>query len=63
MQIDGSSQTWLKDRGTRLTLLLTVDDFTGTGSYARFTQKKGTDTHPSDTRAELEARDSGGPPR
>ena len=31
MQIDGSNHPWLEDRGPKLTLLIAVDDATGTG--------------------------------
>ena len=30
MQIDGSQNPWLEDRGPRLTLLMALDDTTGT---------------------------------
>ena len=34
LQLDGSPHTWLEDRGPWLTLLLAVDDATGTEPYA-----------------------------
>ena len=36
VQIDGSQHPWLEDRGTKLTLLITVDDATGTVVQAVF---------------------------
>ncbi|MFH1141234.1 MAG: ISNCY family transposase, partial [Chloroflexota bacterium] len=36
LQLDGSPHAWLEDRGTRLTLLLSVDDATGTAPAALF---------------------------
>ena len=36
MQIDGSQHPWLEDRGTKLTLLIAVDDATGTVAQAVF---------------------------
>ncbi len=35
LQLDGSHHAWLEDRGPWLTLLLAVDDATGTVPYAR----------------------------
>ena len=34
MQIDGSQHLWLEDRGPKLTLLIAVDDATGTVAQA-----------------------------
>ncbi len=34
LQLDGSHHTWLEDRGPVLTLLLAIDDATGTAPYA-----------------------------
>ena len=36
MQIDGSQYPWLEDRGPELTLLIAVDDATGTVAQAAF---------------------------
>ena len=36
MQIDGSHHPWLEDRGPKLTLLIAVDDATGTVAQAEF---------------------------
>ena len=36
MQIDGSNHPWLEDRGTKLTLLIAVDDATSTVVQAAF---------------------------
>ena len=36
MQIDGSQNPWLEDRGPRLTLLMALDDTTGTVVQAVF---------------------------
>ena len=36
MQIDGSNHPWLEDRGPKLTLLMAVDDATGTVAQAVF---------------------------
>ena len=36
MQIDGSQHPWLEDRGPKLTLLIAVDDATGTVAQAVF---------------------------
>ena len=36
VQIDGSNHPWLEDRGTKLTLLIAVDDATGTVAQAVF---------------------------
>lgn len=38
LQLDGSDHEWLEDRGPRLTLLLAIDDATGTAPYAVFRQ-------------------------
>ncbi len=42
LQLDGSHHLWLEDRGPRLTLLLAVDDATGTASYALFQEQEDT---------------------
>ena len=42
VQIDGSNHPWLEDRGTKLTLLIAVDDATGTVAQAVF--RTGEDT-------------------
>ena len=42
LQLDGSHHDWLEDRGPRLTLLLAVDDATGTAPYALFSQGEDT---------------------
>jgi len=42
LQVDGSHHDWLEDRGPRLTLLLAVDDATGTIPYALFRQNEDT---------------------
>ena len=36
VQIDGSHHPWLEDRGPKLTLLIAVDDATGTVAQAVF---------------------------
>ena len=36
VQIDGSQHPWLEDRGPKLTLLIAVDDATGTVAQAVF---------------------------
>ena len=36
VQIDGSQHLWLEDRGPKLTLLIAVDDATGTVAQAAF---------------------------
>jgi transposase len=43
LQLDGSHHAWLEDRGPWLTLLLAVDDATGTAPYALFREQE--DTH------------------
>jgi transposase len=43
LQLDGSRHEWLGDRGPWLTLLLAVDDATGTVPYALFREQE--DTH------------------
>ena len=43
LQLDGSYHAWLEDRGPWLTLLLAVDDATGTVPYAVFRERE--DTH------------------
>lgn len=40
LQLDGSHHAWLEDRGPRLTLLLAIDDATGTAPYALFQQQE-----------------------
>lgn len=42
LQLDGSHHAWLEDRGPRLTLLLAVDDATGTPPYALFREQEDT---------------------
>ena len=42
MQIDGSNHPWLEDRGPKLTLLIAVDDATGTVAQAAFRTSKDT---------------------
>jgi len=43
LQVDGSQHAWLEDRGPELTLLLAVDDATGTVPYGVFREQE--DTH------------------
>ena len=40
IQVDGSHHRWLEDRGPWLTLLLAVDDATGTAPYALFRKQE-----------------------
>ena len=42
LQLDGSYHDWLEGRGPWLTLLLAVDDATGTAPYALFRQREDT---------------------
>ena len=42
LQLDGSHHRWLEDRGPRLTLLLAIDDATGTAPHALFSQVEDT---------------------
>ena len=42
VQIDGSNHPWLEDRGPKLTLLIAVDDATGTVAQAVFRTSKDT---------------------
>jgi len=42
VQIDGSHHRWLEDRGPRFTLLLSVDDATGTVPFALFQMQEDT---------------------
>ena len=42
LQVDGSHHAWLEDRGPVLTLLLAVDDATGTVPYALFREQEDT---------------------
>ncbi len=42
LQLDGSPHAWLQDRGPWLTLLLAVDDATGTAPYALFRKQEDT---------------------
>ena len=42
LQLDGSHHLWLEDRGPWLTLLLAVDDATGTAPYAVFQDQEDT---------------------
>jgi hypothetical protein len=43
IQMDGSHHAWLGDRGPMLTLLLAIDDATGTPPYALFREQEDTD--------------------
>ena len=42
LQLDGSPHAWLESRGPRLTLLLAIDDATGTVPYALFREQEDT---------------------
>ncbi len=42
LQLDGSHHLWLEDRGPWMTLLLAVDDATGTAPYALFQEQEDT---------------------
>ena len=42
LQLDGSDHPWLENRGPRLTLLLAIDDATGTVPYALFREREDT---------------------
>jgi transposase len=42
LQLDGSPHAWLEDRGPELTLLLAIDDATGTAPYALFQEQEDT---------------------
>jgi transposase len=42
LQLDGSPHAWLEDRGPQFTLLMAVDDATGTVPYALFRQQEDT---------------------
>jgi hypothetical protein len=42
VQIDGSPHAWLEDRGPRLTLLVFIDDATGSVQYLRFVKAEDT---------------------
>ena len=42
LQLDGSHHAWLEDRGPALTLLVAVDDATGTVPYALFREQEDT---------------------
>lgn len=42
LQLDGSPHAWLEDRGPGLTLLLAIDDATGTAPYALFQEQEDT---------------------
>jgi len=42
LQLDGSPHAWLEDRGPWLTLLLAIDDATGTAPYALFREQEDT---------------------
>jgi transposase len=42
LQLDGSHHRWLEDRGPWLTLLLAIDDATGTVPYALFREREDT---------------------
>jgi hypothetical protein len=43
LQVDGSHHRWLEERGPWITLLLAVDDATGTVPYARFSDREDTE--------------------
>ncbi len=43
LQMDGSHHAWLGDRGPMLTLLLAIDDATGTPPYALFREQEDTE--------------------
>ena len=43
IQIDGSHHQWLEERGPRLTLLLAVDDATGSVPFALFQEQEDTE--------------------
>ncbi len=43
LQVDGSHHAWLEDRGPWLTLLLAVDDATGSVPYAVFSEQEDTE--------------------
>ncbi len=42
LQLDGSHHDWLEERGPRLTLLLAIDDATGTAPHALFNEEEDT---------------------
>jgi transposase len=42
LQVDGSHHAWLEERGPKLTLLLAIDDATGTAPYAIFQEQETT---------------------
>ena len=42
LQLDGSPHAWLESRGAKLTLLLAIDDATGTVPYALFREQEDT---------------------
>ena len=42
LQLDGSHHAWLEDRGPVLTLLLAIDDATGTAPYALLQEQEDT---------------------
>ena len=42
LQLDGSYHDWLEERGSWLTLLLAIDDATGTAPYALFREREDT---------------------
>ena len=42
LQLDGSPHAWLESRGPQITLLLAIDDATGTVPYALFREQEGT---------------------
>lgn len=42
LQLDGSSHAWLENRGAKLTLLLAIDDATGTVPHALFREQEDT---------------------
>ncbi len=56
LQVDGSHHAWLEDRGPKLTLLLSVDDATGTAPYALFSQEEDTRGYLSLLQGVIEAK-------
>ncbi len=56
LQLDGSHHRWLEDRGPRLTLLLAIDDATGTAPHALFSQVEDTRGYLSLLQGVIEAK-------
>ncbi len=56
LQLDGSHHRWLEKRGPRLTLLLAIDDATGTAPYALFSQGEDTRGYLSLLQGVIEAK-------